>query len=441
MSNRGQRDRYGGNRALQFEATGFFRLEKADRWWLVTPEGNAFLSFGINHIEPHRTTASYNKEFWANEFGVPVEAEPDAFHRGVLAKAKKDLALLGMNTLGCHTPPFYGDSFMPYVGQFRCFDICHYMVPTKQDYPDVFAPEFVNLCDEKARAVALPHKDDPHLLGYSMIDCPIFTNLDAAPRIENVYGSRRPGLPLWPVVLRNLAASAPGKQAYVAFVRERYGGDIRTFNNVYDTSFAGFDDLRKARNWRPSEDNQNAREVEDDLQFLYRIVDRCYQVEVAAIRKFDTNHLIFGDKLNGNSNTPDQIVRLADKHMDLIFYQYYALLEDQVALLERWTRLTDKPFFMGDSSLSVPSVQAPDPYGPHCRSQEDRAERFTRMFNDLFSRPRYVGWSWCGWMDSWKDLQDNKQHSGLQTPFGAFHEPMRKAMAEFSANMYTIATQ
>ena len=180
--------------------------------------------------------------------------------------------------------------------------------------------------------MALPRKNDPYLLGYSMTDCPIFTNLDATPRIENVYGSRRPGLPLWPVVLRNLDATASGKQAYVATVRERYRDDIAKFNKVYDTALASFDDLLKEKNWRPSEDNQNAREVEDNLQFLYRIVDRCYEVEVAAIRKFDTNHLILGDKLNGNSNTPDQIVRLADKHMDLIFYQYYAFLEDQVEL-------------------------------------------------------------------------------------------------------------
>ena len=204
---------------------------------------------------------------------------------------------------------------------------------------------------------------------------------------------------------------------------------------------ASFDDLLNAKNWRPSEDNQNAREVEDNLQFLYRIVDRSYEAEAAAIRKFDTNHLILGDKLNGNSNTADQTVRLADKHMDLIFYQYYAFLEHQVEILKRWTKLTDKAFFMGDSSLSVPSEQAPDPYGPHCRSEEDRAERFTRMFNDIFARRCYVGWNWCGWMDSWKDLQDSKQHGGLQTPFGEFHEPMRKAMAEFSATMYDIATR
>ena len=66
-----------------------------------------------------------------------------------------------------------------------------------------------------------------------------------------------------------------GKQAYAALARERYRDDIGRFNKVYDTSFASFDDLLHAKDWRPSEDNQNAREVEDDLQFLYRIVDLC----------------------------------------------------------------------------------------------------------------------------------------------------------------------
>ena len=38
-------DRFGGWTGKRFKATGFFRLEKDERWWLVTPEGNAFLSF------------------------------------------------------------------------------------------------------------------------------------------------------------------------------------------------------------------------------------------------------------------------------------------------------------------------------------------------------------------------------------------------------------
>ncbi len=46
----GELDRFGGWTRKKFKATGFFRVENDDRWWLVTPEGNAFLSFGINHL-------------------------------------------------------------------------------------------------------------------------------------------------------------------------------------------------------------------------------------------------------------------------------------------------------------------------------------------------------------------------------------------------------
>ncbi len=45
-------DRFGGWIGKKFEAIGFFRVEKDERWWLVSPEGNAFLSWGINHLHP-----------------------------------------------------------------------------------------------------------------------------------------------------------------------------------------------------------------------------------------------------------------------------------------------------------------------------------------------------------------------------------------------------
>tara|TARA_B110000116_G_C16244563_1_gene319570 strand:+ start:173 stop:475 length:303 start_codon:yes stop_codon:yes gene_type:complete len=47
-------DRFGGWTGKGFEATGYFRMEKDERWWMVTPDGNAFLSFGINHLFPGR---------------------------------------------------------------------------------------------------------------------------------------------------------------------------------------------------------------------------------------------------------------------------------------------------------------------------------------------------------------------------------------------------
>ncbi len=434
------RDRFGGCTKIQFEATGFFRLEKTDRWWLVTPEGNAFLSFGVNHVMLNLVFMDCNIDHWAKEFGIDNPADKKAFLPGFRKKVNQDLAALGMNTLGCHSPTHYYDPVpVPYVAQCRFVDICHYMEPAEDEFHDVFSEDFVAHCDAKAKETVAPKKDDPFVIGYSMSDCPIFTDLDALPRENNVYGKKRIGLPTWPRVLRNKGPQAAGKQTYVETIREAHADSIQSFNDVYGTQFGSFDDLLNAVNWRPSVDPANKREEQDNLKFLFKTVDRCYAVESAAIRKYDPNHLVFGDKLNGNTDTPDEIVTLADKYMDLVFYQYYAHWDGQKPLLDRWGSLTGKAFFQGDSSFSVPNENMPDPYGPHSADQDERARLFIEAFENCFARKNYVGWDWCGWMDSWETNQPGKQHSGVQDPSGNFHEPIAKAMADFSKNMYEIA--
>ena len=71
-----ERDQYGGWTGKKFEATGFFRVEKDERWWLVTPEGNAFLSFGINHLHPHLWKQDYNREAWQKALGHRQSVQP-----------------------------------------------------------------------------------------------------------------------------------------------------------------------------------------------------------------------------------------------------------------------------------------------------------------------------------------------------------------------------
>ena len=62
-------DLYGGLESVRFEASGFFRVEKGDRWWLVTPDGAAFLSFGLNHADIEYLLQEYNIDHWKSEFG------------------------------------------------------------------------------------------------------------------------------------------------------------------------------------------------------------------------------------------------------------------------------------------------------------------------------------------------------------------------------------
>ena len=103
-------DRFGGWRGLTFEATGAFRLEKRDRWWLVTPKGNAFLSWGMNHIMPAMVTQGYNRDHWEGVLGS-VDSESQTFKTGFQAQMEADLRALGMNTLGTHSPVEYYERY------------------------------------------------------------------------------------------------------------------------------------------------------------------------------------------------------------------------------------------------------------------------------------------------------------------------------------------
>ena len=75
-------DRFGGWKGKQFEATGFFRTEHdGERWWLVTPEGNAFISFGVNHYHAGWWAQDYNREHWVKAFGAERAWDP-AWQKG-----------------------------------------------------------------------------------------------------------------------------------------------------------------------------------------------------------------------------------------------------------------------------------------------------------------------------------------------------------------------
>ena len=47
------RSRFGGCGGLPTKPSGYFRVERTDnRWWLVDPDGFAFLSIGANSVRP-----------------------------------------------------------------------------------------------------------------------------------------------------------------------------------------------------------------------------------------------------------------------------------------------------------------------------------------------------------------------------------------------------
>src|ERR1700757_4486107 len=58
----GEYDRYGGWLKLSGTKTGFFHTPQIDgRWWLVTPDGHAFFSKGVDNVSYRPEAASSPK--------------------------------------------------------------------------------------------------------------------------------------------------------------------------------------------------------------------------------------------------------------------------------------------------------------------------------------------------------------------------------------------
>ncbi len=137
-TDRNHLDRFGGWTGKQFKATGFFRTEHdGTRWWLVTPEGNAFISFGVNHYHAGWWAQDYNRDHWVKTFGAKRPWD-QAWQKGFRDAALADLRRLGLNTLGIHTdapmltePP--GKALFPYVKRYEPLVLSHYRKPTAEE--------------------------------------------------------------------------------------------------------------------------------------------------------------------------------------------------------------------------------------------------------------------------------------------------------------------
>jgi hypothetical protein len=153
--------------------------------------------------------------------------------------------------------------------------------------------------------------------------------------------------------------------------------------------------------------------------------------------------MFVGDKINANTDSLDTVLLITSQYTDLVFYQMYGRYEVQQPGLDRWSKLTDKPFINGDSAFTMTTDIMPRPYGPVADNLDQRAEWTAEFFLRAFARPDFVGWHYCGLIDASNLVprKQSRQHSGLLDGFGVPYPQLERALNECANEMYNIATQ
>lgn len=376
----------GSGQDLDWEGTGFFRLQKDSKghWWGVRPEGGRMLPKGVVHvnISPRQLCLrKYGSELgWAmNVFDrlsswgfniIDCDSDFDILRSsGLLEKRGFGycMALYMHRTMlerGLNDPDY---AITPCGTTCGCY------------FPNVFHPKFEELCDEYAKKVVLPHRNERDLFGYYIAN-------------ELAWWGR---------------AEVDSGTGLVAYIHEKLP-TTHSARREYERFAA-------ERNLDPGAENTR-------LEFFAVIADRYFRVQCAAIRKYDPNHLILGCRFAGLNHLI--ALRAAAKYCDAVSVNMYAwadLAKNElqvnrrsfVEVFESLYAECGKPFYISEWSFVSNDRGHGSRHGAgeRFRTQRERAEAVALFLKTVYAMPGMLGASYFRYWDSVKNgVNDGKQY-------------------------------
>ena len=138
---------------------------------------------------------------------------------------------------------------------------------------------------------------------------------------------------------------------------------------------------------------------------LAPVARRYYRTMHDAIRAYDDNHLILGDRYNGNVGIPDVVLEAMTDYVDVLSVQYFPdpspesrrRMRDDLA---EWSLRVDKPVVIAD--IGNWCATAHNPHRAHVLvDQRARAEDYVAAFEAVLAEPWLIGWHWCSYVENY----------------------------------------
>lgn len=335
----------------------FFRLDqRAGHWWFITPQGQPFFSIGINHLDSATLRYVESGDVWRRKYG-------NSQQRWLQESVAPDLRAWGFNTIGWaqevvarHTTLHrHSRNFTYEEYQWAGMPYCH-LLPFAETHQWEVETRY------------------PDVFSYAFEDWCDYVARDECARMADdpkLIGYFYVDCPTW--------AHCP------------------PWNDKGPWTDPG------------------RLTIDAGRKELFRMAERYYQVTRDAIRRYDPNHLILGDRYEAKALLPDEVLLAAAPFVDLLSFQYFSSPEVICPDLKRWHELTAKPVLLADASMPGRDPAAYEP-----------------MMRALRELDGCVGWHLCG-----AYLQNRCRGAGLRDERDQPIEPLVSLVSQ--ANHETLA--
>jgi hypothetical protein len=456
-------DAYGGRLDVQnLRATGWFHTQKiGDRWQLVTPDGHAFFSLGVNAVVADEGRSYVEgREFmfknlppasgaWSAFYGSGDNRRADQgasqgigynhgrwfdFYAANLYRvngpswlgAWRTRTLQRLHAWGFNTVANWSDDGLGRAHQLpytRSINIAgdYANVASGYDYwgrmPDPFDPRFMQATEKAVANASRDVKDDPWLLGY-------FADNELAWAGVGPQGR-------WGLAMGTLAGdtNSPAKQAFIAALRKKYVA-ADTLGSAWGIALDSWDALNATGFKAPAPSEAHPAIAADYSAWLRRYADTYFRTVAEAIHRHDAHHLFLGGRFA--VNTPEAVAACA-QYGDVVSFNVYADLPqhgfDSAAMKQ-----LDKPALISEFHFGS------DDRGPFGKgvvsvyTEQQRGEAYATFVAAAAADPTIVGAHWFEYIDqpvTGRLLDGENSHIGLvgiaDIPFGSFVDVVTRA--------------
>ena len=138
--------------------------------------------------------------------------------------------------------------------------------------------------------------------------------------------------------------------------------------------------------WRGPLFDPDKLDSEAGRKELSALASKYYKTTYEAIRRYDKNHLIFGDRYEANAPIADEVVIAALPYVDVLAFQDF---RDPVKHLREWHIKTAKPVLLADA----PKMKWQTVKGEFTRNN---GKWYAETLAQLFENPGCIGFHLCG---------------------------------------------
>ena len=447
------RDTYGGlphsGGALGLAPTGYFHVQKGHgnkkaQWFLVDPAGNADFHLGVCGFQPsddytyikdrrevYEWLPPYDGEYkpafsadpyWsrdvfsffiANQIRKYGRYDPEGFQARMIHRVRQ----AGFNAVGAFSGVSQADraARFPWVSILPLApDALGGHIEGLRGIFDPFKPEVARKMDAAFAGDVAAAARDPLLIGYF---------LDNEQAFEDI-----------PRVIPGLKGDQPAKAELVKELRAKYPA-IAAFNAAWGLHAASFDALGDMG--LPVTTSAAAADMD---AFTGTFIEAYYRLIRDTFRKYDTHHMLLGNRWQPVTANSEQLCRIAGKYCEVLSCNYYTYGVDKPFLkrLSEWSG--GRPFLLSEFYWSAPSESGLQG-GSAVKTQRERGLAYRNYIDQAASTGFVVGIEWFVLIDQARTGRWFQRYNGEQANTGLFSvtdRPYKDFLAEASAANYGV---